>query len=110
MEEVPTTDPTVETEEGNQGHLERVPSNISSNSVEDQDEARDKVFNLFPESFTRNLPRQKYKTKKRATITIQHANTVGTMPDYERQKKLEQDELKRGRFNLRRVDAASMIV
>mmetsp|Transcript_11015 Transcript_11015/g.21589 ORF Transcript_11015/g.21589 Transcript_11015/m.21589 type:complete len:111 (+) Transcript_11015:1709-2041(+) len=90
---------------------EREPSDVSSIvSTEEELESLDKVFSLTTERFSRDLPRRKYKTKSRLSIGIPHANTVSAMPDYERQKKLEQSELKQGRLNLRRVDAASMIV
>lgn len=62
------------------------------------------------ECLPRQLPRRKYKPKARYIQATPHANTVTTMPEYERRKLLEQAELKLGRVNLQRVDARSMIV
>mmetsp|Transcript_34435 Transcript_34435/g.60386 ORF Transcript_34435/g.60386 Transcript_34435/m.60386 type:complete len:109 (-) Transcript_34435:1980-2306(-) len=69
--------------------------------------AESNSFSKSLETLPRILPRKRYKTKARYTKEIPHANTVTTMPDYERRKLLELNELKQGRHNIMRVGAAS---
>lgn len=75
----------------------------------DPEEALDEVISLSLAALPVSLSRRKYKPKARYTEDKPRANTVSTMPDYERRKAQEQSELQSGRYNLRRVDAVSMI-
>lgn len=89
------------------------PTLTEADSIEDPEayaaEALDKVNSLSLAALPVSLPRRKYKPKARYPTDKPHANTVSTMPDYERRKVQEQSELQTGRYNLRRVDAVSMI-
>jgi hypothetical protein len=99
-------------DEGTQDNISQ-PTLMIIDSIEDSEvdaeEALDKVISLSLAALPVSLPRRKYKPKVRYTGDKPHANTVSTMPDYERRKVQEQSELQSGRYNLRRVDAVSMI-
>jgi hypothetical protein len=86
---------------------ETSPSDLPVDSIEDPEEELDDDPSLSHAAHP-SLPRRKYRPKGSHLGDAPHANTISTMPDYERRKEQEQRELDSGRVNLRRVDAESM--